>query len=233
MRVRPSSLDSSFYLLYSIKTDWSVFIERKQMPRTTAEYEQTQRDRIIDGAALAFASYSYRQITMEQIAQSLGLSKGAIYIYFKSKEELFVAAIRSYNVRRFENISTSYRSDQPVITRLENMLDQFSLLLSPDEKIYVRLWLEGFLEAEHIPALQAIKTESYRQFSYLLHSLLIEGQQDGTFDSGLDMSSLTSLFMATFDGLLLHALLPDRGITPETVRHSVRQSFFKLLAKTS
>jgi len=59
------------------------------MPRTTAAYEQAQRERIIQGAAIIFATHGYRQTTMDQIAQTLEMSKGALYIYFKTKEELF------------------------------------------------------------------------------------------------------------------------------------------------
>ncbi|MGZ4904431.1 MAG: TetR/AcrR family transcriptional regulator, partial [Halobacteriota archaeon] len=59
------------------------------MPRVVPEYKQEARNRIVRVAQDAFAEKGYDQTTMEDIGNHLGVSKGALYLYFKSKEELF------------------------------------------------------------------------------------------------------------------------------------------------
>ncbi|MBE3591170.1 MAG: TetR/AcrR family transcriptional regulator [Firmicutes bacterium] len=51
----------------------------------------TTRERILAAAAAVFAAEGYSRATMDGIAQRAGLSKGALYFHFASKEELFLA----------------------------------------------------------------------------------------------------------------------------------------------
>lgn len=91
------------------------------MPRTSIEYEQAQQKRIVEGAARVFAENGYRLTTIDQIAQALQLSKGAVYIYFKSKEELYVAALAAIYERRFTILSTAYSENDRILVRFEKI----------------------------------------------------------------------------------------------------------------
>jgi hypothetical protein len=64
-------------------------------------------------------------------------------------------------------------------------------LMSHDDDVFIRLSLEGFLESEHIPSLQVIKTESYQRFYELLYGLLQEGQLNGEINPKVNLSSVT------------------------------------------
>lgn len=56
--------------------------------------EISQREqRILDAAAELFTRYGYDKTTVDEIAHAAGVSKGAIYLHFKSKEALFEALI--------------------------------------------------------------------------------------------------------------------------------------------
>ncbi|MBO8162131.1 MAG: TetR/AcrR family transcriptional regulator [Brevibacillus sp.] len=48
-----------------------------------------REQRILDAAADLFIHYGYDKTTVDDIARKAGISKGAIYLYFKSKDELF------------------------------------------------------------------------------------------------------------------------------------------------
>ena len=58
--------------------------------RKEREKEQRQRD-IIDSAEKLFFSRGYDNVSMEEIAEEVELSKGTLYLYFKDKEALFFA----------------------------------------------------------------------------------------------------------------------------------------------
>lgn len=49
-------------------------------------------DEILDAALRVFAQRGLHKTKLEEIAKEAGVSKGTIYLYFKNKEELFVAA---------------------------------------------------------------------------------------------------------------------------------------------
>lgn len=51
--------------------------------------DEERQQRILDAAARLFVHYGYDKTTVSEIAQAAGVSKGAIYLHFKSKDDLF------------------------------------------------------------------------------------------------------------------------------------------------
>ncbi|MNR82181.1 Fatty acid metabolism regulator protein [compost metagenome] len=56
-----------------------------------ADQKRERREAILAAAWEIFQQLPFQTITMAQVAQRLGLSKGTLYLYFKTKEELFLA----------------------------------------------------------------------------------------------------------------------------------------------
>ncbi len=69
------------------------------MPKISEEQKQDRIDRILDGARRCFAQYGYEGATVARLEQETGLSRGAIFNWFPSKEELFVELARRDNDR--------------------------------------------------------------------------------------------------------------------------------------
>ncbi|MBV1856958.1 MAG: TetR family transcriptional regulator [Nannocystaceae bacterium] len=57
------------------------------------EDKQARRARILTEASTLLGTHPYARITMAQVAASSGLAKGTLYLYFRSKEELFLALL--------------------------------------------------------------------------------------------------------------------------------------------
>lgn len=80
-------------------TDWSVTLtvrpQRTELPDTLprAGRKERTRARILEAARRVFARSGYHGTLMDQVAQEAGLSKGALYVHFPSKEELFLALL--------------------------------------------------------------------------------------------------------------------------------------------
>ena len=61
------------------------------MPKVSPEYLERRREEILAGARRAFARYGFEGATVRRIEAETGMTRGAIFHYFTSKEELFVA----------------------------------------------------------------------------------------------------------------------------------------------
>ncbi|NBE07510.1 TetR/AcrR family transcriptional regulator [Paragemmobacter ruber] len=57
-----------------------------------------RQDAILDAAFHAFSSYGYRRTSMDDIARGAGMSRTALYLHYRNKEDIF----RSLAVRYFE-----------------------------------------------------------------------------------------------------------------------------------
>ena len=66
------------------------------MRRTQEEAEQTRQD-LLDAALTVFSQKGYTATRLEDVAQSAGVTRGAIYYHFGSKAELFSALIEEAN----------------------------------------------------------------------------------------------------------------------------------------
>lgn len=64
--------------------------------------KQDRPDEITAAAFDVFAEKGYASTRVEEVAKRAGVSKGLLYLYFKTKEELFKAVIRTIVVRRVD-----------------------------------------------------------------------------------------------------------------------------------
>lgn len=69
------------------------------MPKVSPEHLEARRAEILEGARRAFARYGYEGATVARLEEETGLSRGAIFHYFDSKLDLFVALAGSDNIR--------------------------------------------------------------------------------------------------------------------------------------
>lgn len=65
------------------------------MPYTPFHKART-RERILDAARRLFARTGYEAVTIDEVMQRAGLTRGGFYNHFHSKADLFVAAVESY-----------------------------------------------------------------------------------------------------------------------------------------
>lgn len=78
------------------------------MPEPRFQRRKEERPAEITQAAMeAFAEHGYAATRVEEVAKRAGVSKGLLYLYFKTKEELFKAVIRSVVVPRVDALKTA------------------------------------------------------------------------------------------------------------------------------
>ena len=63
------------------------------MPKISEERRAERRDQILDAARECFAEYGYEGATVVKLERATGLSRGAIFNYFPSKEDLFIELV--------------------------------------------------------------------------------------------------------------------------------------------
>ncbi len=92
------------------------------MKMAERRYQRRKQDRpqeITEAAFEAFAEKGYSATKVADVAKRAGVSKGLMYLYFKTKEELFKAVVKSVVIRRvdrlIENVETTELSSEDFI----------------------------------------------------------------------------------------------------------------------
>ena len=96
-------------------------------PRTEssfAEMRKKSRELIINEATILFAENGFRETTIEKIARKAGISKGLIYNYFSSKDDLLESII-TCGFPYFDEIADNVPENLPAIDQLESLLNNF------------------------------------------------------------------------------------------------------------
>src|SRR5258708_12887384 len=71
--------------------------QERAMPKTSAAAKEARRTQILDAAVRCFARTGYYATTIEDVVRETGLSRGALYLYFPSKEALYLAISDRWN----------------------------------------------------------------------------------------------------------------------------------------
>ena len=73
------------------------------MPKLSEEVKEARREAILAAARRCFADYGYEGATVARLETATGASRGAIFNYFATKEELFLA-LADADAARFANL---------------------------------------------------------------------------------------------------------------------------------
>lgn len=74
--------------------------------------KQDRPDEITAAAFEAFAENGYAATRVDDVAKRAGVSKGLMYLYFKTKEELFKAVVKTVVVRRVDALLATLESSE-------------------------------------------------------------------------------------------------------------------------
>ena len=158
------------------------------------------RDVILDAADRLLARYGYRKMTVEDLAQEVGIGKGTIYLHFPSKEEVVLSHIDRIVERVKARLHEIARSDAPPAERLGQMLVERVLFRFDSVQHYTES-ISDLLAALR-PRLLARRQRHFEEESQIIAGVLREGRRAGTFDLHDAHTTARTLLLAT------NALLP-------------------------
>ena len=160
-------------------------------PKVSQEYLEARRQEILSAAIRAFSRYGFHGATLEHIREEAGLSRGAVYHYFKSKEEI-IEALQTGWASADAAFSGTVAQEQPVSEQLAVFLEaSFSRLLAPEmhdaNRLGLLLWAEALLNTR-IADGQAELADAWRG---QVRELVEQAQHHGYVDPNLDSSAVT------------------------------------------
>lgn len=91
--------------------------------RETSPPTKDKHEAILTAAFSLFGHYGYRRTSIDDIAQEAGIAKGTVYLYFKSKEEIFRALSQQLLDQVFATAEAAAAAPTPVADRLRGVLE--------------------------------------------------------------------------------------------------------------
>lgn len=187
------------------------------MPAKTAEPTGPQQERsartrlrILETAASAFAEHGYDGVSLNEVVRRSGLTKGALYHHFASRDELALATFRHKQQELVSQIGQAVDPDAPPLERLAELLRERARLLARDRSLFVVVRLGIDLTMRHGAG------SEYAGFTdlplELFGELVREGQARGEIRPDVDPGAAAETIFAGILGIDQAALLaPDEA----------------------
>jgi len=173
------------------------------------ELAETRRKEILDAAMTAFDRQGYAATTMDDVASAARISKGSIYNYFQSKQDLFTQLFDRAISQDEANVDALLATPAPAGQKLCALLDYWHHGLEVDLRIN-RLTLESWAAAAReagSPALAESLHAAYERWIARISQLIQAGVNRGQFESTVKPKVSATLFIGLINGLVLHAIL--------------------------
>jgi len=167
------------------------------MPKVVPEYKEEAKSRILEAANKVFAERGYHEATMDDIAKRLGVSKGAIYLYFSSKEDLFEAMCKTAPQAFKEILYSSFGDEANPVQSATQFFDKMLKLSASNPG----LSLEILSEASRNPSLKRILKQNHEEYERVLTGFLAEGRKRKIVGDNLDIRPLANALIALWNGL--------------------------------
>jgi len=199
-------------------TDFSLHEKHESERRGRRE----RRQEIIEAALGCFSRRGYNKTTMDDIVAESNLSKGTLYWYFDSKEDLFEAALLSLFDDFGENVMAILETCDTATEKLRT-LGRGAAAFSDSVEGYFSLFLEFWASLSDPGQADKVWYDLLEEVKVILTAIIDEGIQNGEFRS-VDAESLVWALMATYDGLAAYT-----GFVSELDVTNVSHTFVEIL----
>lgn len=147
-------------LLLVVKNERSFYCHI--MPRVSAAHLAARRQQILDAARTCFIRNGFHATSMQDVINEAGLSVGAVYRYFPSKNDLVNGIAEQLAAQIREQISqTVTRQHLPLVEAMEEAFGVIDSNVGPDGML--RLAIQVWAESLRDPALAELVKRVYEQ----------------------------------------------------------------------
>ena len=200
-------------------------------PSLKDRQRRERQELILRAAAGLLAERSYHDMSLDEIAARVGISKGTIYLHFTSKEDLMIALFER-GIFAFQNMldevtKGSALPSEKLATIIERVTRgmiadpgaQCMSAIAQNPEFVARL-------AEHHNEMRPICDDLRERIAQLIN----EGKATGEFDPSLPTPLLLSLFTSLLSPHTARQLAKVGGMTTEEIAEGLSRFFFKGIA---
>ena len=178
-------------------------------PKVTSQYKTDVRERIIQSAIECFSKYGFDRSRMDDIAKTADLSKGTLYLYFKSKEDLFYDICENNLKMIKEQLSQIFATKkEDLVSDAERFYENLQRI---ENKGSEKVFFEIVAESARNPKLQRILYEQRTKIFDVVKEYLDLQVEKGFFRKDIDMEAIASGLVALYNGLAVSKFLGISG----------------------
>ncbi|WP_223700442.1 TetR/AcrR family transcriptional regulator [Sutcliffiella deserti] len=176
-------------------------------PVVSDEYKEKKRKRILESALACFAEKGFQVATMDDIVKDSGISKGAIYNYFKSKEELYIELMNEKSNKSFEILRENLEKLPTAKERLSHFFEVFrsQVKVNPNWENTSMVHIEFWLSSVRNELTKDFMFNRYQNvYKKILTDVIQYGVDRAEFSKSTDIDFVGNVYWSSFDGICFY-----------------------------
>lgn len=165
-------------------------------------YRQSLKTRILEAASDAFSQKGIKSVRMDDIAQSLNISKRTLYEIYENKEVLLFECLKTSKARAQEEMTFIAAQQNNV---MDIILDIYRSKMSQLQKINPQF----YSDLEKYPQLQSFLEEQHDKDRTKLKDFLRRGIEEGYFKGDINVDIIANVFDAINEYMKNHKLYTE------------------------
>lgn len=176
-----------------------VGMPRKIIPKKVAEV----KNNIIQTSIKLIVEDGFSKFTLTSVAQSIGVTKAAIYWYFPNKDSL-IEEIANHVKNNFiglaqEIVNMQLTSQEKLVKVLSHSVNDNLLCILP-----IKMFLEYYSEENTV---KEIIHKNYLEYIDIIANILKNGVTTGEFDSSIQVDKMAKFIVGGMDGISLQSTI--------------------------
>ena len=167
------------------------------MPKLSTTQQDERRTRILDAAELCFPRMGFHRTTMQDICREAGISAGALYLYFDSKEALIAGIVERDRQDVLSQFAALAREPN-LLAGLQNVMRSCIIERAPHRSA---LFIEIGAEATRNPAVMRTLTHCDQSIKASLTALLDRAVLEGRIAPGRPVAEIVPVMALLADGM--------------------------------
>lgn len=168
---------------------------------TKSEQSAATCEEIVSAALRLFAQRGFASASIADIADAAGITKGAIYWHFDSKDALFKAILDQIRHDWQKMIRSPLEREPDPVRRIELLFDQYALFMKTEPEVCLFLQ-RVLLEPEHRYASQVAQV--FDRTQGFIAGILEEAKATGQLDAQLDSAVVARTILISLTGVTAH-----------------------------
>ena len=178
------------------------------MPKITDKQRDARREQILAATWRCFYRRGIHATSMEQIIREAGLSAGAVYLYFKSKEELILNAIQSQMAAVQEMIAPLLEADEASPHEFIHEITEFVVRFTNRMGIDINsVILMCWSEAQTNPEVKSLIRSYQKGYRKSLSKLVEKWQKKGLLDGKANPDDVAKALLSLILGFIAQSAL--------------------------
>jgi AcrR family transcriptional regulator len=168
-----------------------------------------RRAEIIEATFFCIALKGYSKITMQDIADSAGVSKGVIHYYFRNKEELFLSVFEkligdldTHIARKIEQAKTPPEQLRAIITAAFEKIR--------GNKKFQIVMLDFWAHSTKNSTLKTANANQYARYRHITKKIIADGIKQGYFKK-CDPGQVASALIGLIEGLMIQWVADEKA----------------------